>query len=57
MRDKKLRLSYRLAIVQDALSHSPTLTLWAYQPVLDKWQSAVGAILSLREKMGAIATF
>jgi len=38
MRDKKMRLSYRLAIVQGALSDSPTLRLFAYQPVSDRWQ-------------------
>jgi hypothetical protein len=57
MRDKKIRLSYRLAIVQDALSDSPTLTLFAYQPVSERWQSAFRVILSLRERMGAVATF
>jgi Domain of unknown function (DUF3883) len=57
MQDKKIRLSYRLAIVQNALSESPVLTLFHYEPVSETWKSALDATLSLRKKVGAIATF
>jgi Domain of unknown function (DUF3883) len=57
MQEKNIRLSYRLAIVHDALSHSPALTLFAYEPVSKRWQTPFGVNLSLREKMGAVATF
>jgi len=55
MRNKKDRVSYRLAVVRDALSLSPVLTLFAYDS--DGWRSTDGAILSLTEKTGAVGHF
>jgi hypothetical protein len=57
MRDKKFRLSYRLAIVRNALSNSPALTLFRYEPVSGTWKGGLDAILTLTEKVGAVATF
>jgi hypothetical protein len=57
MRGTKTRMSYRLAIVHNALSASPTMTIFEYAPASDTWVSAGGAMLALREKTGAIVSF
>ena len=57
MRDKKTRMSYRVAIVHNALTASPTLTIFEYAPASDTWVCDTGAKLALKEMTGAIAVF
>jgi hypothetical protein len=55
MRDEAIRVSYRLAVVRDALSRAPTLTVFSYGA--DGWRSADGTILNLTEKLGVVCHF
>ncbi len=57
MSDEKLRMSYRLAIVFDALSGYPRLTIFEYAPGGKVWVSDGGDTLSLRPMTSAIASF
>jgi hypothetical protein len=57
MSDEKLRMSYRLAIVFDALSRSPRLTIFEYAPGGEVRVSDRGDTLSLRLMQSAIASF
>jgi len=57
MRDKKTRMSYRVAIVHEALTPNPTLTIFEYAPGSDSWVSDTGAKLILKERTGALASF
>ena len=57
MNDDKLRMSYRLAIVFEALSKSPRLTIFEYAPGRKEWVSDGNATLSLRPMTSAIASF
>lgn len=56
MSDVKLRMSYRLAVVFEAVS-SPKVTIFRYMPGDDAWCSDTGDVLKLREMMGAVASF
>jgi hypothetical protein len=57
MRNPNIRMSYRLAIVHDTLTSSPTLTLLAYAPALDAWLSELGVKLRIKEMTGAVLAF
>lgn len=57
MHDRRLRISYRLAIVHCALSRNPKLVIFAYSPGLKSWQSESGLALRIRPKTGGIADF
>lgn len=57
MNNVKLRLSCRLAIVFEALSESPTLTIFAYAPGRKVWLSEEGEVLTLEERVAALARF
>lgn len=57
MTDKRTRMSYRLAIVHDALTPSPRLTTFQFSPGDDAWLSDQEDRLSLRSMTGAVASF
>ncbi len=57
MTNDELRMDYRLAIVFDALSQSPKLTIFRFMPGGGKWVSDTGDVLELRLMTGAIASF
>ena len=56
MNDKHVRMSYRLAIVHDALT-IPQLTIFQYAPGEDAWLSDRGDRLKLRPMTGAVVSF
>jgi hypothetical protein len=56
MNDKHVRMSYRLAIVHDALT-TPQLTIFQYAPGEDAWLSDRGNRLKLRPMTGAVVSF
>jgi len=57
MQDKKTRMGYRVAIVHNALTVSPMLTIFEYAPASDTWVCDTGAKLILKEMTGAIVSF
>lgn len=57
MNDTKLRLSCRLAIVFGALGKNPKLTIFAYAPGRKAWLSEGGEVLTLEERIAALARF
>jgi hypothetical protein len=57
MNNVMIRMSYRIAIVFNALSKSPRLTIFSYSPGLNGWVSDAGDTLGLQPLIGARATF
>jgi len=57
MLHKKTRMGYRVAIVHNALTASPTLTIFEYAPASDTWVCNTGTKLILKEMTGAIVSF
>ena len=57
MRDKKTRMRYRVAIVHNALTAAPKLTIFEYVPASDAWVCDTGAKLKFKEMTGAIVSF
>jgi hypothetical protein len=57
MRNVKLRMRCRLAIVFDAISSSPRLSIFSYAPDKGAWLSDKNDILTLREATSAFASF
>ncbi len=52
----RTRMSYRLAIVHDALT-KPTVTIFGFSPGLDAWVSELGHVLEIRPATGAVVRF
>lgn len=58
MQDNKLRLSYRLAIVHNALQKDKAITrIFAYAPAAEAWLAETGETLKVEPVMGARASF
>ncbi|WP_162530936.1 DUF3883 domain-containing protein [Rhodovastum atsumiense] len=57
MRSKDKRMSYRLAIVWNALSRAPTLTIFSYEPGTEAWRSDDGRKLHFKDLIGARVKF
>jgi hypothetical protein len=57
MTDKRVRMSYRLAIVHDALTADRQLTIFQYAPGDDAWLSDQADRLKLRLMTGAVVSF
>jgi hypothetical protein len=57
MTDERVRMSYRLAIVHDALTTDRRLTIFQYAPGDDAWLSDQADQLKLRLMTGAVASF
>ncbi|OAJ67436.1 DUF3883 domain-containing protein [Gluconobacter cerinus] len=53
----KNRMSYRLAVVWNARSINPTLTIFEYIPARKAWITEDGRTLTIEEKTGAIVHF
>lgn len=57
MINEKLRMSYRLAIVFDAMSSDSRLSIFGWHPARRQWLSEAGDTLNLKPVMAATATF
>ena len=57
MCDKKHRAHYRLAIVHSCLEGTPTLRVFRYSKISEKWADNDGVVLNLKSMTGAVASF
>jgi hypothetical protein len=56
MTNRKLRMSYRLAVAWNARSATPRLIIFEYLPASKTWVSPCSVVLEIEEKIGAVVS-